>query len=336
MFNGHKLKRKYKRRKRVKHKSMNVLYGSGSKDFAWRGRKSNPLTNISPKVFSGRMKLYVAILVLSGISVLGIFLYHPFFHISEIDIQGIERLSQNEIREAIDGTLAHKKFFVLPAKSYFFVGISEMSVILSERFPLENVQITKEFPNKLTVILEERLSTVIYDDGETYYFVGLTGRIVEPIRKVTDAEWKVEFEVVTSTNELGEAVEEKREVSRYHIPDVQGIRQDVGDYPIIFTERKEDASIATTNDEVVQEQYIRAIIEWYNHLKSEPTMQPRYTNIQSPYDTIFYTSGPQLHITLLGESAPQMLRLDAIRQEVKDISSLQYIDARFAGKVYWK
>ncbi len=334
MFNRHKLKRKFSRTKRTYRKTRNTAYCTKKKDFAWRGKRGNPLRQ-SGAFFTMRVKLQFFTFFVAVMALIGVLLYNPFFHITDISIEGTQRLTNAEVLEAVHGSLEYKKFFVLPAKSYFLAGTVDIEGILVDRFPLNTVHITKKFPNTLTVILEERLSTVIYDDGSMYYFMGLTGKIVEPIQKVTDAEWRIETEIVSSTTETGDIISEEREIARYHTPDVQSLIHDVGEYPIVFSHIA-NGDTPDINSEVIPEGYVTALVVWYHALQSQSVLKPRYVDITNPRHTVFYTSGMSVHIDLMGESAPQITRLETALQEIDNISIVSYIDVRYAGRVYWQ
>jgi cell division septal protein FtsQ len=335
MINHHKLKKEWKRRKRVHKKNSNVAYGKKRKDFAWGGKNRNPMKQ-EGRGISGRVKIEMAILFLSVVGAIGLFLYHPFFHISKINLTGTQRLSSEEILDAVKGSLSYNKYFVLPAKSYFFVSTGDIENILKERFPLSDVTINKKFPCSLSIVVKERLSTIIYDNGQTFYFMGLTGKIVEPIRKVTDAEWRIDMQTVTSTNELGEEISEEKEIARYHTPDIYGITKDEGSYPIVF-QKTEETNTLEINTDVLQEQYITELVAWYEALGSKQHFVPQYADITLPYEAIFYTAGPDIHITLeAGDSEVQIARFNASLQEIKNLSTISYIDVRFAGRVYWQ
>jgi len=198
--------------------------------------------------------------------------------------------------------------------------------------------VKKQFPDTLIIQLEERLSTVLYDNGDAYHFMGLTGKIVEPVRKVTDAEWSIETTIVTSTNELGEEISEKKEIARHHIPDTHMIMKDVGEYPLIVDIAHGFFGTLDVNTEVVQESYVSQIVTWYETLQNEFSITPTFVDISSPYNTIIHTTGGQeIYITLPeGESGAQIERLRTALKEVPSFSNISYIDVRYPGRIYWQ
>jgi len=324
---------------RVYMKSRNALYTrSKAKDFAWRGRKRNPIQKVQPQGKATRTKIYIVLLFSCIVGMLGLFIYQPFFHISNVDVEGIESITQQEIEQTVYGAMDYHRWFLFPVKSFVFVNTVEIADILNERFPLNTVTVQKQFPNTLHIQLEERLSTVLYDNGDAYHFMGLTGKIVEPIRKASYAEWRSETAMVTSTNELGEEISEIKEIARYHTPDITALEHDIGVYPLIVDTGHGNTGTLEVNTEVMQESYIAQILDWYNALQNTLDMEPVYVDMSSPYRTILYIkNGPSIYITLPeGESGPQIERLRTALKEIPSLDAISYIDVRYAGKIYWQ
>jgi len=269
---------------------------------------------------------------------IGMFVYHPFFRISKIQVNGVETITPQEIEQTIYGAMDYHKWFLFPASSFFFVDASEVESILNQRFPLNTVAITKQFPHTLTVLLQERLSTILYDNGDAYHFIGLTGKVVEPVRKVTDAEWWIDTEIVTSTNERGEEVSEKKEIARHHRPDMNGLQKDVGEFPLIVDTNAIERGTVALNTDVIKEDYISQVLEWYEVLLQQFDLTISYVDVSSPYRTVIFTNaGLQILIALpAGESIAQIDRFRAAYKEISDISVIGYIDVRYPGKIYWQ
>lgn len=333
-FNRHKFRKQLYRKKRVYTKSRNVLSGVKRKDFAWGGKSGNPLKQ-QTKSMSFRIKLELTLLLLSLCSIFGVTMFHSFFQVSEFVISGNDRITTDEISLAVHGTMLHREFFVFPAKSYFLVRADEIGEILSNRFPLNAVSVTKVFPNSLHIHMEERLSTVIYDNGATYYFMGLTGKIVEPIRTVTDAEWNIETVMTTSTNDLGEEIVIEEEISRSHTPDVQSLLSNIGTYPIVV-QTDTGTSTISLHDQILPGEYIDSIMKWYEFIEKQPKVSMQYIDVDSFHNSIIHTNGADIHVSLVGDTESQMSRFQTAMQEVQSVLHLSYIDIRYPGRVYWK
>jgi len=337
MLNRHKIKRQLKRKRHVERVKKNTAYyGLKRKDFAWKGKSGNPITSPSTSTLLFRTKVEISLLFIVFLSFLGVLIYHPFFHFSNIIISGTERLAPNDIADAVKGSMEYKKLMIFPANNYFFVDTDEIQSILNDRFPLNSVTIQKTFPHTLDIHVDERLSTIIFDNGHTYYFMGLTGKIVEPIRNVTPAEWVIETEYVTSTNELGEEIQDVREIARYHTPDTAGLFKDVGVYPLMFRDVPTAIESFDITTEIVPESYIASLIEWYDHLQNKSQFSPQYMDITSPHETVYYTRGLDVYMSIVGESGEQIERFETALRQIENPSLISYIDVRYVGRAYWK
>jgi len=336
MFNRHKIKRKISRSKTVVRKSRDTVVFSQKKDFAWRGKRANPLRT-RPCRFSRRVQIEVAVLVLSVCGFVAVLLLHPFFQVRDVRVNGTIRLQEQDIKDAVHGALAFKRFFLVPGANYFFVQERELEDILIERFPLNSVRVTKEFPSHLNVDMTERISTIVYDNGSMYYLMGTTGKIVEPIQKVPESEWRIKTETVTSTNELGEEVREEKEIARYHIPDYRALVQNIGEYPIIYSvgdgQQAEELGVTT---EVLVPAQAEAVALWYEELGRHAGLEPQYMSMSTPYDVTYYTAGPDINVSLVGEQGQQIERLRTALQHISSLSTVSYVDVRFDQRVYWR
>ena len=113
----------------------------------------------SRSIHSGRMRRFI-ILCLAGISALaGIFLlvYDARLRISAIEVLGVQTLDQTKIKEAAEESLSGKTVLLFPRNSFFLVQTSAVREDLEKKFPkIETANVEKEFPNTLRVEIRER------------------------------------------------------------------------------------------------------------------------------------------------------------------------------------
>jgi hypothetical protein len=50
----------------------------------------------------------------------------------------------------------------------------------------------------------------------------------------------------------------------------------------------------------------------------------------------YYTAGPDVHVSLVGEQGAQIDRLRTALQHISSIDTVSYIDVRFDQRVYWQ
>lgn len=335
IFNPHKLKRKWGRK--FKKTSQILLSSDDSvkkKDFDWHRRKMNPHWRDKDSSNWKRI-IQIAILIISFFTMLGFGIYHPFFHIDDFQVQGLQRINEKEFKNAVCGMIDYRKLLVFPGKSYFLVDVNEVKNIIKDRFPIEKVIVKKVFPNVVTVQLEEKISTIIYDNGKQYSYLGMEGNVVEILRRVGDDEWNIKTEVTTSTNEQGEEIREEKEIERSHRPSVSIIIKEIGDYPIVYDKRGKEAGL---NQQVLNKETIVGIISWFNFISKQTEIPFGYIVLENEIgDGVIKTrEGWDLRVKINNEVEMQFKRLKHILKEEVKRPNLNYIDLRYQDRVYWQ
>ena len=79
------------------------------KDFAWKKDGNNPYKLKKPMSF--KKKLEVLLFITSLFGTFFIIIFHPFFHINKINIGGLQRIKENEIKDDILGILTVPEFY---------------------------------------------------------------------------------------------------------------------------------------------------------------------------------------------------------------------------------
>ena len=185
MFNRHRLKRKWGRG--VKRAS-NLVYVHNRdrvlKDFAWRKRKNNPFWRDEDDKIDWQKIANVSVLAICVLGIILLLTFAQVFRITSIQFEGLQRIKYLEARNAVEGVLNYHRFLLCSGNNYFLLNLSEVEDILKEKFSLNDITIKKVFPNKLVVELEEKISTIIYDNGVEYSYLDIEGRTVEILKKV--------------------------------------------------------------------------------------------------------------------------------------------------------
>jgi len=304
------------------------------KDYAWHTSKANPLHPDQDEI-DWKKRIEILILIFSLLTLVSIGLYSNFFKIKEVKIDGLQRINKSEINDTVFGVINYKKFFIFPRESYFLVNVGEIGSILKKRFPLESIIVKKTFPNILQIILEEKISTIIYDNGKEYSYLDTEGQVVEIIRKIGDDEWKREIEIVTSTNELGEEISEEKIIKENHQPNITQIIEEMGDYPIIYDTRDQKIEIKS---KVIDQKIVQGAIDWFNLINKNTDIPFGYITIYNGIgDGVIKTrDGWSLLVKLNGDVKAQFDELQYLLKQKISRDNLNYIDLRFPDKVYWQ
>ena len=274
------------------------------------------------------------LLTVTLLGVTGILLYHPFFSIQTVNISGLQRVARAELTDTVHGVLDYRRFFVLPGSSYFMVDTDEVADVLMRKFPLVQVGIQKKFPQTLNISVEEKISTIIYDNGNAYHYLGEHGTVVETLSLVPEHEWQEAYDTATTTLADGTVRVEKKLRSRTHTPNVLGIIEQYGDYPIIYDKRDvlpEISASALTEDDAL------AIIEWFRFLEKRAHVPFGYMSVTDTAGEGFIHTGHNWELRVrLTDLQSQFDELLFILNEKVDQRNLSYIDLRYPGRVYWQ
>lgn len=284
---------------------------------------------------SDRIKKYIKITTI-GLTFFGTFcllFLHPFFQVTSISLQGLNKIKESELRDTINGILSYKKFYLLPQNNFFLMDIDEMHSILTQKYAVQNLLIEKQFPHTLNISLQEKLSTVIYDNGEQYSLVDANGKISEILRIVDDNEWRVIRKTVSSTNESGVQVNTDMIVSRVHTPNYKNLTKEIGEYPLVYDTRQRTVS---KGEQVLDETSVKQVIEWYELLK-KINVPISYFQMEQPVGeiTIKIDEGWYIKAKLNDKILEQFQVFEFLLKEKIERSQIEYIDVRFPGRAFW-
>ena len=318
-----------KSKQRRQHSASRVVLPFSTTSTSYRRGKPKKTT------IQTKTRFFVLLFVLLGcvFGMVGIFLYHPFFRISQITVSGLERINQQAFLSATEGIIDYKVLFFLPKSSFSMVDEKEVGMLLSQKFPIAHITVTKDFPDKLNIVVEEKISSIIYDNGETYSFLGLDGTVVEHIRNVGEDEWfgpSVSPESPSST-EPG-MVEPKK-----HRIDAKRVHKEMGKYPILYdefsravVEKHEDRAV------VISPQSVMNVITWFERLDHELDVSVAYFLMQQDQRNmeIFSKDGIKFMVRIDKVVGPQLENLMLIYKKTVEEAATVF-DVRQEDQVYF-
>ncbi len=332
IFNPYKQKRKLGR---AFKKATGFVFEKDAlpRDFDWHERKVNPYKK---ERTNWKVKFRLIILFLLFILTLSFLIYHPYFHISSIKVTGLQRINEQEFKSAVQGVINCQRFLIFPGNNYFLINEKELQYILNQRFSFENIVIDKSFPHDILFVVQEKVSTLIYDNGKNYSYLGADGLFLETLRLVGEDEWQREKITVTSTNELGQELTEEKIISQKHSPPVKNLILEFGDYPIVYDSRGLELNV---NTPILPKELASGIIQWFNFLNKSTNIKFNYVFLDNDRgEGIIHTGdGWLLKINLEKDLEIQYNSLQYLLQNKKiDINNLNYIDLRFPGRIFWQ
>ncbi len=322
-----------KRRRNTRRRERRA-YHSMKNESHERTRK-NPYKRPPDERHALKKKIEVILLILTTAALLGITIFHPFFHVSRLDVVGLQRISADEFDDSVRTIMTHRHWFVFPGNNYFFVDTGELRDILLEKFPIHSIIVQKTFPHTLSIVLEEKISTLIYDNGKQYSYVGLDGHIVEVIRNVGEDEWTRETEITTSTLADGTIRTEEHIISETHVPPVRIVLSEMGDYPIVYDKRQKASAL---NEVVLKDRTVEETIAWFHFLNKEVGAPFRHMELENELgDAVIFTQeGWYIKVKLDRDKSIQFQALQAVLEERGGREGLGYVDLRYGDRVYWR
>lgn len=335
-INRYKIRRLFKKRIYRLQNSIDTTFFSANsrkKDFAWGGQRANPHITRSRGLGSA-YRLKLALFFGLSITTVALALYHPGFQLNSVKVDGLVRIEENNITGTALAAMEGHRFFTIPRSNYFFFNIEELKTILIEKLPIEHIVITKKFPNRLLIVVEEKISNIIYDNGKQYAYVDMQGNVVEIRRNVLDAEWDVATKRVTSTDEQGKEANKEEIISRVHRPDISSVTRELGNLPILYDARGTELKI---NSKILKDETATAIVDWYNILDKKINLPVSFFEIGDEVgDVLIHTKDGWSVKGRLAQIEDQSNALNTILKQKISGSKIQYIDVRYDGRIYWK
>ncbi len=304
------------------------------KDFTWKGTQYNPYR----KEDTGRSKKIAIELSILGVSIvllIYLVIFSGLFNITEVHITGNSRIPTEEIEEVIANTLEYKSFGFIPNSSFIVANTLDISEVLKKRFPIEDIQVEKHFPHEMNIVITEKVSTIIYDNGKMYGLVGLDGSVVELIRAVENHEWKdITGKTVTTTAD-GVTSTIDIVVDQVHTPNTANVYGDrTKEFPIIYDKRAHEVDKGL---KVLKPEEVELLITWYNQIKNME-FGVLYFTIENNVDFYITTQDGWIVKTRFARTRAedQVREIKLALQKIESTKSLSYIDIRYENRIYWK
>ena len=260
---------------------------------------------------------------------IALFLYHPFFRVQKIAVDGTKRLASDDITATVNSSLNYRRWFIFPGAGYLMADVDDIRNVLLEKYPLANVSVIKTFPHSLSVYVQEKISTVIYDNGSLYSYLDPSGHVVELLQQVAPSEWH-DIPATTSSTDTNATPP-----ASIHRPAVANIQREIGDYPIVYDTRRQKVE---QQAQVLPEKIVRGIIAWFDFFEKQSNVPFGYIEITDDRGNgVIHTGeGWEARMNLIENIGGQTELLQHLLNEQTNRKQISYIDLRYQGRVYWK
>lgn len=252
-----------------------------------------------------RQNFFVFVVIIFVGCVGYIFLCSNFLNIYQFDIRGINRVGENQIINVIERNIDGQIIACLKRRNYFFINKSEIIEDILEDSRLKTVSITKQFPDKMIVDIQEYDNVAIWckDVAMESCFV-LNGEIAK--RQIT-----MEDPVVMDNEHF-----------------------------VIVDETHQDIS---TGDRVMAEEYLKKIEILGSELVyvlDVEIEQPFKVASRGSHEVRFMTDEGWYIIIDLSHELDEIFNIAKLFVKKVELpsrrSDLEYVDMRFSEKIFYK
>ena len=102
------------------------------------------------------------------------FMHAEVFQVTGIDVKGVRRLGESDIRKMVSG---------LSGKNTFLVDLDEAARMARAHRWVKEARVYRSLPNRVSLVLTERLPSAVLDNGHGRYLVDDEGVVIEQIGK---------------------------------------------------------------------------------------------------------------------------------------------------------
>jgi cell division septal protein FtsQ len=159
-----------------KNKIVRSLPKSSHEERIVSGKKKRGSEKTSGSLF---LRIFTWLLILCFVGVVGYMLFFsPFLTIDEISIRNEENIDEESLRAAVAENLDGKYLNLAQKNNFILASKKNIKADLKNRFKrISDVEITKEFPNKITVEIKEVRAGLIFCGGDSCWVIDEKGNV---------------------------------------------------------------------------------------------------------------------------------------------------------------
>ena len=229
----------------------------------------------------------------------GVLFFAPTFRISKPVFTGLERLNEEDLASVVEEHLDTNSFLIFPQRSLLAAPSAAIkSSLLASSGVIADVEVRKELPNVLKIIITEREPNAIWSSGSSFLYIDDRGIAYEEIAR-----------------------SESRDVGVPVIVDEQRTPVVAGDR--VITLEVLDFALGAYDE------LTRTSVVGINFFIAPSKLAPDLILVTTEGWKVFFdaTMLPQIQVLTLTE---------VLEKEVSDRRNLDYIDLRVAGRVFVK
>lgn len=126
-----------------------------------------------------------------------LFFYSNYFVISQVELTGNQELTYDTVRYEVNKSFIERRFLLFKQNNLFMYDVDEAKQKLWDAFVLDELTITKRFPNKLIIRIKEKIPNLTLVTDKAFYYMDLEGVVTHV---VPEAEIRQHFPKVQDMN----------------------------------------------------------------------------------------------------------------------------------------
>jgi POTRA domain, FtsQ-type len=328
--------------------------------FFKRNRQSNPISArmismpqssrypsaTRKNAVSWKRRIFLSSLFLVIISWIGLMLYLPYFRINKVEFAGLTLINHDEISQFIKDKYLSSK--IIPKNNYFLVSKSKIAKDIAEKYATTKVEVTKIFPGVLSISIEEKITSIIYDNGSIYALLDNNGTVVLIIPNgdrdmptntiITSTTTLITNEeqapVITASSSIATSTT-MTGLNDKHAPDWRKLSKTYISIPILYDARRQ--TVAEKQSGVLSSPFINALIDLQAQIRETGVGEVRYFTTDNPVAGVSATTNKPWKILLQPSNSltDQILNLKTLLDS-RNVQPAEYIDLRYGERVFWK
>lgn len=297
-------------------------------------RYNNPYSKTKKKTIAFPFKT-VGFILLIG-SWLGLMVYLPYFRVTTVSYSGLKIIKEDEIKAVVNEYLEPKRFW--PKNNFFLVNKENLSTILQEKFSLHAATIQKNFPHSINIVIEEKISSILYDNGLDYYLLDQSGVVLKHIRSVEEGRDEeittttIKLATTTTRSTISTSTSDFPTSTQKHVPDLTFLKKEYGDYPVIYDLRE---LVVGPEQVLASKDFVKGVIEFYSAFRHARLGVVHYGIVDEVNAgvTLITDKNWKIRFQPTHNIEEQIENISVIAKQYKPV---EYIDVRFNERVYWK